>query len=752
MANKNFVVQNGLTVGALTIDAATGDISTPGNVTISGSVGVSSITKNDSSIAINDSGSSSTITITLDGTLETTIDAAGVKLPSGDAYYINGTSVLNATTLGTGVTASSLTSVGTLTGLTLSGTLTGTTINAATIGNTGATLTGNVATFGNVVTTAGLVSSGSYSGAFTDGTVMDYTSPYGQFTVGTADGIKFRNGGISSPTTLITIDSSGNLLAGSNASATLGNSTLWWSSIYAANYYGTIATAAQPSITSLGTLTGLTLSGTLTGTTVNAATIGNSGATLTGTLSTAAQPNVTSLGTLTGLTTGGITSTGVVNVTNTTNSTGAGSGAVTISGGLGVAKDVFVAGNITANGSLSFTGNATITNITGNSGTFYGNTPGFGALYAGISSGYTQTPDTVFQAAGNYNGYIQNEFQNINSGGSATADWVATSNAGTDSTYYVDLGIAGSGYNNLSPSNSLGTSLYPNDAYLYAQGSSGLAGGNLVVGTSIPGTSVRFIAGGINTANVVATIAGTGVTLTQTLTGTTINASTIGNTGAAIVAATVSAATIGNASAALTGATLNTSGTATVNALTSNGAVSGTTGTFSSTGSFTGAVTLPSITKSGTNGSGDIGQSNNTFATVYATTFSGVSTTAKYADLAENYSADADYAPGTVLHFGGDSEVTQCNEDMCQRVAGVVTTNPAHLMNSELQGTKAAIALQGRVPCRVVGVVRKGDMMVSAGNGAARAEANPKIGSVIGKALENFDGSEGVIEVVVGRV
>ena len=61
------------------------------------------------------------------------------------------------------------------------------------------------------------------------------------------------------------------------------------------------------------------------------------------------------------------------------------------------------------------------------------------------------------------------------------------------------------------------------------------------------------------------------------------------------------------------------------------------------------------------------------------------------------------------------------------------------------------VALTGRVPCRVVGTVRKGDMMVSAGNGAARAESNPKIGSVIGKALANFDGEAGVIEVVVGR-
>ncbi len=180
---------------------------------------------------------------------------------------------------------------------------------------------------------------------------------------------------------------------------------------------------------------------------------------------------------------------------------------------------------------------------------------------------------------------------------------------------------------------------------------------------------------------------------------------------------------------------------------------SGSLAVFGSDGTTPAATALPSITKSGTNGVGDIGQSDNTFATVYATTFSGVSTTAKYADLAENYTADQPIEPATVVCFGGEFEVTVCDHDADRRVAGVISTNPAHLMNTECAGTHVvAVALQGRVPCKVVGPVRKGDMMVSAGNGAARAEADPKIGSVIGKALENFDGTTGVIEVLVGRI
>ena len=127
-------------------------------------------------------------------------------------------------------------------------------------------------------------------------------------------------------------------------------------------------------------------------------------------------------------------------------------------------------------------------------------------------------------------------------------------------------------------------------------------------------------------------------------------------------------------------------------------------------------------------------------------------TAARYADLAENYVGDAAIEPGTVVEFGGDAEVTACAHDMCARVAGVVSTNPAYLMNNDLEAEHViAVAFTGRVPCKVVGTVRKGDLMVSAGNGMARAEANPAPGTIIGKALADHDGAEGVIEVVVGR-
>lgn len=150
----------------------------------------------------------------------------------------------------------------------------------------------------------------------------------------------------------------------------------------------------------------------------------------------------------------------------------------------------------------------------------------------------------------------------------------------------------------------------------------------------------------------------------------------------------------------------------------------------------------------------NIGSNSRRFNTMYANVFNGVATEAKYADLAENYTADDVYEEGTVLVFGGEKEVTVTKSKADRRVAGVVSTNPAYLMNSELdEGNATPIALQGRVPCKVLGTVSKGDLLVtSAIPGYAVVCNNPSIGTVIGKSLEdkNSDG-KGVIEVVVGR-
>ena len=151
----------------------------------------------------------------------------------------------------------------------------------------------------------------------------------------------------------------------------------------------------------------------------------------------------------------------------------------------------------------------------------------------------------------------------------------------------------------------------------------------------------------------------------------------------------------------------------------------------------------------------NIGHTARKWNTVYASVFDGTATSAQYADLAENYLADADYDEGTVLVFGGDEEVTVTTTKGNTRVAGVVSTNPAHLMNSALQGNYVtAIGLQGRVPCKVLGQVAKGDMLVtSAIPGYAIVNNSPGVGQVIGKAVgAKSDEGKGTVEVVVGRV
>lgn len=130
----------------------------------------------------------------------------------------------------------------------------------------------------------------------------------------------------------------------------------------------------------------------------------------------------------------------------------------------------------------------------------------------------------------------------------------------------------------------------------------------------------------------------------------------------------------------------------------------------------------------------------------------GRASTANYADLAENYVADVAYEVGTVLAIGGDYEVTKSTTDGDAKVVGVVSDKPGYLMNSACDGEFVVpVALTGRTPVRVTGKVGKGDMLVSNGDGTARAESKPSIGTVIGKALDGFAGGIGVIEVLVGK-
>lgn len=160
-------------------------------------------------------------------------------------------------------------------------------------------------------------------------------------------------------------------------------------------------------------------------------------------------------------------------------------------------------------------------------------------------------------------------------------------------------------------------------------------------------------------------------------------------------------------------------------------------------------VGVRGITNLNSNGVGNIGSASSVFDTIYAT-----ATTALYADVAERFAADDVYSAGTVVEIGGTAEITIANTELSENVFGVISTKPAYLMNTAAgdNATHPPVALTGRVPVRVVGQVRKGDRLVAAGNGLARAAQPDEITcfNVIGRALaDKASNDENTIDAVV---
>ena len=149
-----------------------------------------------------------------------------------------------------------------------------------------------------------------------------------------------------------------------------------------------------------------------------------------------------------------------------------------------------------------------------------------------------------------------------------------------------------------------------------------------------------------------------------------------------------------------------------------------------------------------------IGSSVLSFANVWATTFRGQAITAQYADLAERFETDYSYPAGTVVSLGGIKEITAAVDELTEDVFGVISSKAAFLMNGEAgdDNTHPPVAVTGRVPVRVIGKVTKGDRLVSAGAGLARAAIRTEITAfnVIGRSLENKTTlNEGTVEAIV---
>jgi hypothetical protein len=535
---------------------------------------------------------------------------------------------------------------------------------------------------------------------------------------------------------------SGNVAEGSNANLTFNAATGAFNSTLLG---GTLTTAAQPNVTSVGILTALSVSGTIT---VNdIATYGTTGDDLNINAGNATTSNDTG---------------GNVNITGGIgNGTGAGGG-LYVYGGNASATGNAAGGLATLSGGAGYGQGqgGTVTITSGASANTYGAKGGnviiTGGTYDGAGGDMTIAAG---EAAGE--NHIGGDIA-IKAGastGNATVGKITFQTATTGSTgntvqtlsdrVIIDDTQMNVRFTTASTSTATGAlevaggvgvvgNVYAGAFYGAATGLTSVPAGN-ISGTVANATHA-------STANTVVDAAQGNITSVGTLTGLSVAAGSITATTPILITQTWN-----NSSVAFTGIRQNITN--------SNSAV----------GSFlldlqVGGTSQFTI---GRDGSIIVGQSGNGSITANVLT-TGANTTAgsitgnwsltagsrlnaTYADLAEYYEADAQYEPGTVLEFGGEKEVTLA-QDGTARVAGVVSTDPAYAMNTKCPGIATAIALQGRVPTKVRGSVRKGDMMVSAGNGYARPWNNPQMGTVIGKALENFDGIEGVIEVAVGRL
>jgi hypothetical protein len=359
-------------------------------------------------------------------------------------------------------------------------------------------------------------------------------------------------------------------------------------------------------------------------------------------------------------------------------------------------------------GNITATGNITAVNFNGN---VVGNLTGIAsnASFATLSA----TANTV--AGANVTGQVPYAaIANSVSGGnvSGQVNFAATANS-----------VAGA---NVSGAVALATS------------ATSAASANSVAGANVSG-QVNFaaVANSVAGANVSGTVA-TATVATSATTAATVT-----------TAAQPNITSVGTLTSLTVSGNTTTGGLKTDNYYYANGVSISFSGTYSNSNvaaylpTYTGTVGATALTTGANSTAGSI--------TGNWTLTAGSRLQATYADLAEYYEADQTYSPGTVVEFGGEKEVTLAT-DGTRRVAGVITTNPAYIMNATCPGILAAIALQGRTPCKVRGVIKKGDMLISGGNGFARPELSPSIGTVIGKALQDHNGGEGVIEVAVGRI
>ena len=276
----------------------------------------------------------------------------------------------------------------------------------------------------------------------------------------------------------------------------------------------------------------------------------------------------------------------------------------------------------------------------------------------------------------------------------------------------------------------------------------------LTMSGAISGVTPLF-QGTANNANFLGGIASTGflaTTTNQTMTGTL---GILNNTGLSVGVNSDFRASVTGSDVYLRNQTSNgnlviqiNDGGVTTNAISINGSTGVVSIPSISIGTG-GNIAVGNITNSNGNGVGNIGNSSGYFNTVFAQ-----ATTALYADVAERFAADEIYEPGTVVELGGSAEITRVLIDASENVFGVISTRPAFTMNGGAgdNDTHPPVAMTGRVPVMVTGVVNKGDRLISAGDGLARAAlaGEATAFNVIGRALSSKTTTgAGTVEAIV---
>jgi hypothetical protein len=656
----------------------------------------------------------------------------------------------------------------------------------------------NLLTQGIVSAVGNIVTDGYFVGTFVGNVTGNFVIPGSNTQVvfntnGNADAVggMTYNKGSNTFTVLGIVSSQGNVIAGNVTTTGQVSAT---GNVTGGNLIGTLATSSQTNITTVGTLGSLSVTaninggnvrtsgqvsatGNITGGNVSATNITGSilsvtgtvlstnvsatgnvtGGNLIGTLTTASQPGITTVGTLGSLSVtaningGNLTTTGQVSATGnitghnlTIGNVNAGSN-ISASNFTGITASVtgnVTGGNISTGGQISAVGNVTGNYILGNI-----------AFASGLAASY-----------GNSN--VVTLLDNFGSNNISTTGNIA---GGILTVNTITSGIV-SATGNIDVIGNVNASFISTVNLLNTTNSTGANTGALQVAGGASINKDLWVTGNVYAGNITGTVANI-ITVQDPLlylySATTypytydigFYSHFTGGTGNTYQHTGLVRDFNDNTWKLFSNVAEPTFGVVTFNANTVYDALQvgsiTAIGNVSATGNITsanlsvstGTITVGNIVNANGNVVGNIGSSNNYFDTVFAK-----ATSALYADLAEKYATDSDYTIGTVVVLGGEKEITVTTSHGDERVAGVISENPAYLMNSDCDGL--AVALRGRVPVKVIGPVSKGDSLVTSptpGMAASVGRSRDYAQAVFAKAIETdlTPGEKTIIAVIL---